>query len=192
MAAPMPTGERVCPAGAGGYALMALLLWVALSGLALAAAAQVWSTSSRRDKEAQLVHIGGEFRAAIRSYAASSPGAEQYPTRLEDLVLDPRFPFVKRHLRRIYADPLTGTPEWGVVKVGEGIIGVHSLAQGKPLKRVLDPELGIADDAPSYGDWVFAYRPGEAGGGTVDDHQETSPGGNPPAREPGGLPLHDG
>ena len=109
-----------------GFALLALLLIVALSGLALASAAQVWSTASRRDKEVELLRMGMEFRDAIRSYVISSPGAQQFPTRLEDLLLDPRFPSVKRHLRRIYADPLTGVPDWGLIRSGDAIIGVHS------------------------------------------------------------------
>ena len=107
------------------------------------------------------IALGGRLVAlpgvvAIRSYALSSPGGQRYPQRLEDLVLDPRFPFVKRHLRRIYADPLTGEPEWGRVMAGDSIIGVHSLARGKPLKTTLDPELGIADDAQTYEQWIFA------------------------------------
>jgi len=154
----MRTGERLHAGAQPGFALMALLLIVAVSGLALAAAAQVWSTTSRRDKEDELLRIGAEFRQAIRSYALSSPGAQQYPQRLEDLVLDPRFPNVKRHLRRIYADPLTGEAQWGLVKAGDAIIGVHSLASGSPLKTALDPELGIAEDAQTYEAWIFAYR----------------------------------
>lgn len=158
---------------------MALLLIVAVSGFALAAAAQVWSTTSRRDKEDELLRIGTEFRQAIRSYALSSPGAQQYPQRLEDLVLDPRFPNVKRHLRRIYADPLTGEAEWGLVKAGEAIVGVHSLASGSPLKTALDPELGIAEDAQTYEAWIFAYR-GDASanheaGGAEDQESLTRP-----------------
>ncbi len=167
-----------------GFALIALLLVVALSGLALATAAQVWSTMSRRDKEAELLYVGMEFREAIRSYAASSPGAQQYPTRLEDLVLDPRFPFVRRHLRRVYADPMTGKAEWGLVKAGNAIIGVHSLAEGKPLRSALDPTLGIADEAASYQDWVFAYRPVEAGGSLVGDHDDPPPSGPASGTEP--------
>lgn len=177
-----------------GFALIALLLVVAVSGLALAAAAQVWSTTSRRDKEEDLLRIGSEFRQAIRGYAASSPAVEQYPLRLEDLLLDPRFPFVKRHLRRIYADPLTGKSEWGLVKMGEAIIGVYSLAEGKPLKSALDPTLGIADQAQSYRDWVFVYRPGDAGAGNPEDPDHPRPGGKAPLpaeREGDGpAPVH--
>lgn len=163
-----------------GFALLALLLIIALSGLALASAAQVWSTVSRRDKEVELLRMGMEFRDAIRSYVASSPGAQQFPVRLEDLLLDPRFPSVKRHLRRIYADPLTGKPDWGLIRSGDAIIGVHSLAEGRPLKTALDPKLGIADEAATYADWKFVYQPEVDTGvttGIVDDHEH-------PAGEP--------
>ena len=176
----MRSGELVRTRRQSGFALMALLLIVAVSGLALASAAQLWSTASRRDKEEELLHIGREIRQAIRSYALSSPGGQRYPQRLEDLVLDPRFPFVKRHLRRIYADPLTGEPEWGLVMAGDSIIGVHSLARGKPLKTTLDPELGIADDAQTYEQWIFAV-PAEVTTDVNDDE--------PSALQPGADPL---
>lgn len=184
----MRTGDPAPASEQSGFALMALLLIVAVSGLALAAAAQVWSTTSRRDKEDELLRIGTEFRQAIRSYALSSPGAQQYPQRLEDLVLDPRFPFVKRHLRRIYADPLTGEAEWGLVMAGEAIVGVHSLASGSPLKTALDPDLGIAEDAQTYGEWIFAYRGDAAasqGAGSAEDPESTFP---PP--RPGGEAVN--
>ena len=183
----MRSGEPVRARGQSGFALMALLLIVAVSGFALASAAQIWSTASRRDKEEELLHIGREIRQAIRSYALSSPGGQQYPQRLEDLVLDPRFPFVKRHLRRIYADPLTGETQWGLVKLGDSIIGVHSLARGMPLKTTLDPELGIADDAQTYEQWTFADPAEATTDGNVDEPPHVPPGGAdplPPVDEP--------
>jgi len=178
--------------GARGYALIGLLLTVAVTGIALAAAAQLWSTVSRRDKEEDLIRIGLEFREAIRSYAASSPGAEQFPPRLEDLLLDPRSPNVKRHLRRIYADPVTGKADWGLVKRGEAIIGVHSLAEGKPLKSALDPLLGIADEATSYQDWIFVYRAEDSSGRTTGrdpEHPDLPP--SPDASDGATLRDHD-
>lgn len=147
-----------------GFALLALMIFVALMGIALAAASTMWSTQSKRDKEAELLRIGAEFKQAILSYARSSPGAPEYPRSLQDLVQDPRFPTIKRHLRRIYADPFTGKADWGLVKLGDSIVGIHSLAPGKPLKTAnLGDDVASTEEAKSYADWKFAVRPDEGG-----------------------------
>lgn len=140
------------------------MIFIALMGIALVAASTIWSTQSKRDKEAELLRIGAEFRQAILSYARSSPGTPEYPRSLQDLVQDPRFPTIKRHLRRIYADPFTGKADWGLVKMGDSILGVHSLAPGKPLKTAnLGDDVAAVEEAKSYADWKFAVRPDEGG-----------------------------
>lgn len=161
----MPKGRLPCGAVAQrGFALLALMILVALMGIALVSASTIWSTQSKRDKEAELLRIGAEFKQAILSYARSSPGTPEYPRSLQDLVQDPRFPTVKRHLRRIYADPFTGKADWGVVKLGDSIVGVHSLAPGKPLKTAnLGDDVASTEEAKSYADWKFAVRPDEGG-----------------------------
>lgn len=135
-------------------------------GLGLASVAMVWHTSVQRDKETELLFVGKQYRQAIASYYAS--GQREFPERLEDLLLDPRFPSVKRHLRRLYPDPLTGTPEWGLVKHGERIVGIYSLAPGKPIREV---STGSADDPPlegaSYSDWKFVVDPSTQGQAAV-------------------------
>lgn len=147
-----------------GFAMLALMILVALMGLALASASTIWSTQSKRDKEAELLRIGMEFKAAILSYAKNSPGTPEYPRSLQDLVQDPRFPTIKRHLRRIYADPFTGKADWGLIKLGDSIVGVHSLAPGKPLKVAnLGEDVVSTDEPKSYADWKFAVRPDEGG-----------------------------
>jgi hypothetical protein len=102
--------------------------------------------------------VRAQYRQAIASYYAS--GQREFPARLEDLLLDPRFPSVKRHLRRLYPDPITGGAEWGLVKLGDRIVGVYSLAPGVPLKEVPS---GSADDPPmggtSYSEWKFVVDP---------------------------------
>jgi type II secretory pathway pseudopilin PulG len=139
-----------------GFALLALLVVVALMGAALASVALVWHTQAVRDKEQELLFVGQEFRKAIASYLSSSPGGQQYPKRLEDLLVDPRFPSIKRHLRRIYTDPFTGEAKWGLVLSGDAILGVYSLAVGAPIKHARFPAgLEAFADARSYADWKF-------------------------------------
>jgi len=80
------------------------------------------------------------------------------------LLRDPRVPGVRRHLRRIYADPLTGNRDWAVVRDGQGfIIGIHSVAEGEPVKRAgFDMRLVNFDGARKYADWVFGLPGAQA------------------------------
>jgi hypothetical protein len=133
---------------------------VAVSGFALAGAAQVWMTLSKREKERELVFALGQFRQAIESYARASPGAQVLPEKLEDLLEDPRQPSVRRHLRRIYLDPMTGKAEWGLVMRQGRIAGVHSLSHDTPIGRTYQLAGIDFDAAMKYSDWAVAYIPG--------------------------------
>jgi hypothetical protein len=64
---------------------------------------------------------------------------------------------VRRHLRQIHADPLTGKYEWGLVRDSQGfILGMYSLAEGRPIKRTGWPaQWGRFEEQESYADWVF-------------------------------------
>ncbi len=142
-----------------GFTYIGALILVAAMGLALTLAAQVWRTGLQRDKEAQLLFVGNQFREAISRYYARSPGAaRQFPSRLEDLLKDNRFPQTVRHLRRIYVDPVTGKPDWALVMApGGGIRGVRSLSNAEPVKVAGFAERDAAfSGAKRYSDWVFA------------------------------------
>lgn len=144
-----------------GFTYAAMLLAVAIVGIGLAAAGQSWSTVAQREREAELLFIGGEYRRAIRSYVLASPGAQRYPRRLQDLLADDRFPSTRRHLRRIYRDPVTGGREWGLVDApGGGIMGVHSVSEATPFKTSAFREEDRAlEGAARYSDWKFVYEP---------------------------------
>jgi len=139
---------------------MSLLVFVAVLGVALAATAISWQTAVRREKELDLMFAGNQIRQAIALYYHRSPGdVKEFPKRLQDLLKDPRFPTVERHLRRLYRDPLTGRSEWGLVASPDGgIMGVFSLAPGTPIRTV---DFGPAEpDRPaSYRDWKFVVNP---------------------------------
>ncbi len=139
-----------------GFTYVGLLLAIALAGAGLAGIGQLWSTAVQREREARLLAIGLEFQRALKSYYDASPGAKMPPARLEDLLEDRRLPVTRRHLRRIYIDPMTGGADWGVVRAGDRIVGVHSLSDRAPLARM--PGL-LADATESaavtYRDWVF-------------------------------------
>ena len=143
-----------------GFTYVGVLILVAIAGVALAGAGELWSTASKREKETQLLFVGDEFRRAIGSYYEGSPGAKQFPLRLEDLLEDKRLPVVRRHLRKVYIDPMTGTSEWGLVKLGDRITGVHSQIGEKPLKRTHFNDADAAfEGSKTYADWRFIYKP---------------------------------
>lgn len=97
-----------------GFVYLWALFAVVLAGIVMAGTGQVWQVKSQREKEAELLYIGEEFRKAIMSYYNTGP--KQYPESLEDLLQDKRTPAIKRHLRKIYTDPITNTIEWGIVE----------------------------------------------------------------------------
>jgi type II secretory pathway pseudopilin PulG len=144
-----------------GFTYLGILFAIALMGVALAAAGTLWSTAAQRDREAQLLFVGHEFRNAIASFAASGPSASQLPRELEDLVQDDRQALPRRHLRRIYQDPMTGNTEWELLRDPDGgIYGVRSKSQRAPIKRAnfSDEDAGFAG-AECYCDWRFEYTP---------------------------------
>ncbi len=164
MAAHMPSGSAQRRAQRGLTYLWVLLLIAAL-GAGAAAVADVWVTHAQREREAELLFVGEQIRRAIGAYFESTPGsARQYPRSLDDLVRDPRYPAVRRYLRRVYVDPITGSREWGIVKAPDGgIAGVFSTSTRPTLKKSgFRPEHRVFEDLPTYADWKFIYAAGNA------------------------------
>jgi type II secretory pathway pseudopilin PulG len=150
------------PERLGGFTYFTVLILVAIMGVGLAAIGTMWQQAALREKERELLFVGGEFRRAIGSYFERSPGAPQYPRSLEDLLVDKRLPVVARHLRKVYYDPMTATQDWGLVKEpGGGILGVYSKARRRPLKSAgfSEDDKGFAG-ALTYADWKFVYGAG--------------------------------
>ena len=154
-----PHVGRACASrSAGGFTYVGVLVLVALVGLVLAAMGQVWHTLQQREKEQELLFIGNEFRVALTHYAQGASGqAGRAPMHLEDLLQDPRSPGIRRYLRKIYPDPMTGSAEWGLINGPNGeIYGVHSLSEQEPLKK---GNFGVADrqfeGMKKYSEWVF-------------------------------------
>jgi len=132
---------------------------LAIIAIASAATLQVGSVVHRHAAEEELLEIGTEFRSALVSYAnATPPGQARLPHSLQDLLRDPRYPNLQRHLRKLYADPITGKAEWGTVLAqnGTGIIGIHSLSEAPPIKiGNFDPSFQGFSGKTSYREWVF-------------------------------------
>ena len=120
-----------------GFTYLGLIILVAILGLVGAAGLKMGSLLQRQAAEQELLDIGAQFSDALYSYAAATPaGQPQQPSSLADLLRDPRSPQVRRHLRKLFVDPVTGRAEWGLLfqPGSHGIIGVHSLSQAAPLK----------------------------------------------------------
>jgi len=146
---------------AGGWALLTALLSAMLIGLSATAAQISLRIEREREREQQLLMIGREFVAALRSYRdAVGVTQPELPRQLSDLVEDRRAIGVLRHLRRIPPDPFTGKEDWGLVRQGDRIIGVYSLATRAPLKRRGFPtDLADFDKAARLSDWRFVLSP---------------------------------
>jgi type II secretory pathway pseudopilin PulG len=152
---------------ARGFAYLTILFIVAIMTSGLAVIGEVWHTAAVREREAELLFIGNEYRNAIGRYVLTGL-QQQYPRALADLIKDPRQPGTVRHLRRLYPDPITGAADWGLVKAPDGgIAGVYSLSEEKPLKTsgfaVRDAAL---EGKTKYADWQFIYAPVAAGPAT--------------------------
>ena len=142
-----------------GFAYLLLLVALAVIGVASAASVSMGATMTRRAAEEELLAIGAEYERALVSYQMATPSGQlvRSPKSLADLLRDPRYPTTKRHLRRVYADPLIGEESWGVIRAPDGTIaGIYSLAEGAPIKQA-----GFTDrwegfnEAKSYANWRF-------------------------------------
>jgi type II secretory pathway pseudopilin PulG len=141
-----------------GFSYLWLLMLVALMGLGLSVVGDVHVTLVKREREKELLAIGRQFQTAIRRYHDFRPGGAppQYPHSLDDLLLDPRAPGTLRHLRKIYVDPMTGDPLWGLIKKGDRVVGVHSLSDAAVLKQSgFEPGQESLEGKEKYSQWHF-------------------------------------
>lgn len=172
--------------GQRGFTYLTVLFVLAMMSGGLALVGEVWHTSNVREKEAELLHIGNEYRKAIERYYFQK-GAQKYPTNLADLLKDPRELGTVRHLRRLYPDPITGKDEWGLVKSATGgFAGVYSLSEEAPLKTA---GFAVRDAAfegkTKYSEWQFVFAPAAAPGAAPGAAKPATPGG---AAKPGAAP----
>lgn len=135
-----------------GFTYLMLLWWVAISGVVLAALAQSWMMDRRRQQDMELVFRAQQITNAIQSYydAAPSGSVRSLPTSLQDLVEDRRSLVVRHHLRRLWLDPITNQPQWGLIKDGPFIKGVYSLSSLTPVRA--------ESRVRSYRDWRFLAK----------------------------------
>lgn len=112
-----------------GFTYLGLLLAIAVLGIGLTAASEVWVTTARRQKMVELEWICSQFTQALASYYEASTGSEKvFPLNVEELLEDHRYITTRRHLRDIYRNPFTGKQDWQWLKGADGRLrGVRAL-----------------------------------------------------------------
>ncbi len=145
-----------------GFTLLAVIAAMLLLALASQGVMTYVSQQALREREAELLRIGQLYAQAIGAYYEAAPGnVKRWPRTLQDLVEDQRFVGIKRHLRQVYADPMTRATNWGLVIAADGgVAGVFSRSEAPPI-RTTAIELGALTLAPAqrYADWRFVYTP---------------------------------
>jgi type II secretory pathway pseudopilin PulG len=142
-----------------GFTYVGLIVLVTIIGLVGAATLKVDALLRRAAAEQELLETGAAFSAALKSYADATPrGQPTYPPSLQELLKDPRFPGIRRHLRKIFPDPVTGRAEWGIVYAAgqSGVLAVYSLSQAQPLKLAnFDARFQNFENREHISDWKF-------------------------------------
>lgn len=159
-----------------GYTYLGVLLIVLILGMTLSGATLVSETLRQREKEQELIFSGQQYVNAIRSYYESGAGGvSTFPKSISELLKDPRFPGVRRHMSKPWRDPMTSSGEWDLIVEPDGsIVGVRSRSRQTPLGKFpmaqsgMDPTVAI----PIYHDWQFKFEPTISSDEDVDASDE--------------------
>ena len=161
-------GRRATPPFAirrnrSGFSYLGVLILVAVMSVSLIGTGSYWSTIVKRELEAELLYRGDQIRQAIASYYNNPPGGQNktYPRQFSDLLKDPRYPNLKRYLRKRYMDPMAHGGQWVyILDASQRLKGVRSSSQGAPLKKGHFPKAyENFETAQTYADWAFVYVP---------------------------------
>jgi type II secretory pathway pseudopilin PulG len=146
------------PKAQHGFSYIAVLAALVVMGILAGKATNLTSAALRADRESELMFRGMAYQRAIQSYYESDQGFRRYPTSLDDLLSDSRF-ISRRHLRKSYVDPVGDA--WILIPSPDGgIMGVSSSSEQKPSKKANFPVgLESFEEAETYRDWVFVFRP---------------------------------
>lgn len=170
-----------------GFTYLGLIILLAIIGMVGAAALKVDALLARAAAEQELLEEGAAFSAALDSYAAATPeGKPPQPPSLQDLLKDTRFPSLKRHLRKIFVDPISGKAEWGITYLADkvGVVGIYSLSQAQPLKQAnFDERFQNFENKTHYADWKFTAN----AQGALERASEMT--GKPPPTLPAAPPV---
>jgi len=151
----MPNSQR-------GFSYAIVLIAVIVLAITAEVAVQTTAQVMKREREAELLFRGNQYRRAIKSYYEAGAGIKLYPPSLEDLLVDPRFQG-RHHIRQLYPDPMDrqGQGTWALIRSSDGgIKGVASKSEGEPLKQAnFPPGMERFAGAGSYTAWRFEHVP---------------------------------
>jgi type II secretory pathway pseudopilin PulG len=137
------TDRRQRKQGEDGFALVALVVAIFVILLVIAVAAPRVAQELRRDREVEAVHRGDQYVRAVQLYYRKFG---HYPGSMEQLEKSNNI----RFLRQKYVDPMTGKPDWRLIKVGEAKTTVKGFF-GQPLAGIASAGLGSAAGMASPG-----------------------------------------
>jgi type II secretory pathway pseudopilin PulG len=145
--------------GARGFSYLLLLFLLAILGAGLAGWSTAWQVGAQREREAELLFRGLQIRDALQRFHDATPtGLPAQPQALEDLLDDRRGQAAPYLLRRLYADPFTGRPDWVLLRdEAGGIVGLHSRSR-QPARRRQGLPAGVQlqfNPTPMVSDWIF-------------------------------------
>lgn len=144
-----------------GFTYLLVVAAIAVLGIGLAAIGPSWADEATRDREKMLLRIGDLYAQAIASYVRAAPGSSRrYPPSLESLLMDDRYIGTRRHLRKLYLDPLDPRRPWGIVRAPDGgVMGVYSIDERRPYRRERWRSLFVElPPAETYQEWKFVPR----------------------------------
>ena len=145
-----------------GYILVVTMFMAFMVAVLMIALTRWWQAEARREKERELLWVGSQFRSALASYAVATPaGASPRPETLTELLRDERGGTVRRHMRRMYVDPMTASDAWGTVRAEDGtVLAVHSRSEGRPLTaNGSSPRFHRFEGTTRYSEWQFGVFP---------------------------------
>ncbi len=141
-----------------GFTYFGVIIAVMLIGMSLAIAGVVARTAIQREREAQLLWVGAQYRAALTKYFARNGG--RLPQDLKELLGDDQSPLPVHYIRRLYPDPMTGEANWQLLQLpGGGIYGVASSSTAAPIKlKGFHEAEKPFEDASCYRAWQFVVQ----------------------------------
>jgi len=145
-----------------GYILIVTMFMAFMVAVLMIALTRWWQAEARREKERELLWVGSQFRTALASYAAATPaGTNPRPGTLTELLRDDRDGTVRRHLRRLYVDPVTASGVWGIATAEDGtVLAVHSRSETRPLAADgSSPRFRRFEGTTRYSEWQFGVFP---------------------------------
>lgn len=136
-------GARLLPEGEQGFMLLGLIVAIAIILIFLGAAAAEVAFSLRREREVESARRADQYVRAIRRFYLKN---QHYPGAIEQLENTNNV----RYLRKRYVDPLTGKPDYRLIKVGQNQTTVKGFF-GEPLAGIASTGLGAAAGMQSSG-----------------------------------------